>query len=147
MSKTQCLYHIVFATKRRERTITFEQRRELYKFIYGVLTKRQCHVYRINGMSDHVHVLVDLHPTIALADIAQAIKQNSSIWLSKNPLFPYFDSWAKEFYGFSLGQRDLTAGIEYIRNQETHHMTHSLDDELDQLALLHGLNRHPNDLK
>lgn len=74
MSKTKCLIHLVFATKSRKTTILMPRKAELYNYIFGILKNNNCFVHRINGMSDHVHILFDLNPSIALADIVKAIK-------------------------------------------------------------------------
>ena len=70
----QILYHIVFCTHNRENTIPLEQQEALYKYIWGIITKRKGVLYRINGMENHIHILSDLHPTVSLADFITEIK-------------------------------------------------------------------------
>ncbi len=45
-------------------------------------------------MEDHLHILCDLHPTIALADYMRDIKTSSSIWLKQSGKFSDFKGWA-----------------------------------------------------
>ena len=52
----QILYHIVFRTKKSENTINQENVAELYKYIWGVIKNKNCVLYRINGMDDHIHI-------------------------------------------------------------------------------------------
>ncbi len=66
---TQILYQIVFSTKKRERTLTKSNRTELFQYMWGVLKEKNCHLYRINGVEDHLHIVTHLHPTIALASL------------------------------------------------------------------------------
>lgn len=73
MSYRQIIYQIVFATKNREKTITNEHCDELYKYIWGVIKKRNGTLFRINGIEDHIHILSDLHPSISLADYVKEI--------------------------------------------------------------------------
>ena len=61
---TQILYHIVFATKDRQRVLQSERRQELFKYIWGVVRNKNCHLYRIGGVEDHVHILTSLHPSM-----------------------------------------------------------------------------------
>lgn len=147
MSKTLCLYHIVFATKYRERTIVVEHKRKLYEYIYGILKNHKCYVHRINGMADHVHILVDIHPNIALSDLVKSVKQSSSVWLGKSPLFPSFDRWADGYYAVSIGVDGIEACKQYIIGQEQHHAYHGLDEEIKQISRYNGLSYHSDDMR
>ena len=50
---TQILYQIVFSTKRRNCVLTKENRPDLFKYIWGILKNKKCHLYRINGVEEH----------------------------------------------------------------------------------------------
>jgi hypothetical protein len=53
---TQILYQIVFAPKNREHSIVPSHCEELYRYIGGILKNKKCHLYRIGGVSDHIHI-------------------------------------------------------------------------------------------
>ena len=57
MSYTQIYYHIIFSTKDRQKVLSANNRKELYNYIWGILKNKQCHVYRIGGTIDHIHIL------------------------------------------------------------------------------------------
>lgn len=96
MSKTRSLHHIVFATKQREMTITEAAKKELYAYIFGMLRQRRCYLIRMNGIPNHIHMLVDVSPTISIASLVQEIKQGSSKWLKTNENFPKFRGGVKD---------------------------------------------------
>jgi REP element-mobilizing transposase RayT len=73
-SYRQILYHIVFCTYRRENTLPEEHHEELYRYIWGIIKKRNSVLYRMNGTENHIHILSDLHPGIALSDYIKEIK-------------------------------------------------------------------------
>ena len=52
---TQLLYQIVFSTKNRKKVLIKENREELYKYIWGILKHKNCHLYQINSVEDHIH--------------------------------------------------------------------------------------------
>ena len=79
----QVIYQIIFRTKHSEKTLSLEENDRLFKYIWGIIKNKNCHLYRINGMDEHIHILTDLHPSIALADFIRDIKTASSIWLSR----------------------------------------------------------------
>jgi REP element-mobilizing transposase RayT len=90
MSYTQLVYHIVLRTKRSAECLTPEHVEDFYRYIWGIVRKKNGVLYHIGGVSDHVHLLSDLHPSIALADFVKDIKVASSLWLKSNGNFPHF---------------------------------------------------------
>jgi REP element-mobilizing transposase RayT len=66
---TQLLYQIVFSTKNREMTMIESGQDKLYKYITGVLKSKNCHLYRIGGVEDHLHLITHIHPMIAIAQL------------------------------------------------------------------------------
>ena len=145
MSKTRALYHIVFPTYQRFPAIPLEHKRELYAYIFGILNKKKCYVHRINGMADHIHILIDLNPTIALADLIRDIKRSSSLWMNENHDFLHNTRWGKGYYAFTLGEDGLEDCIEYIKNQEIHHQNTTLLEEVQVLARRNSLSWHEDD--
>ena len=147
MSKTQEYAHLVFGTKRREATINPEHRRDLYKFLYYLLKENGCYVYRINGMTDHVHILYDKSPTIATSDLVCIIKGTSSRWMKQSGLFPRFKGWAKEYFSASKGRSQLEGVISYIANQENHHRDKNFYEELREMYVEEGFEWNDNDFQ
>ncbi|GHV58168.1 hypothetical protein FACS1894182_09250 [Bacteroidia bacterium] len=94
-SYRQILYHIVFCTHNRENTIPREHQEFLYKYIWGIIKKRNSVLYRINGTENHIHILSDLHPTVALSDYIKEIKIASNRWMKESGRFPLFMGWAQ----------------------------------------------------
>ena len=101
MSYTQIYYQIVFGTKNRKHTIAETHCKELYKYIYGLIQNKQCKLYRINGIEDHIHIFSDLHPSIALADYIKDIKIASSKWMKESGRFPDFIGWQDGYGAFT----------------------------------------------
>lgn len=132
-------HHIVFATKGRERVLLKERRENLFRYIWGILKNHDCHLYRINGVEDHLHILTSLHPTVALADLVKDIKVASALWIKENRAFPAFTHWQDGYGAFTVSHRDRETVIEYIKQQEEHHRTKSYLDELRELLAAHGM--------
>ena len=147
MSKTRLIHHIVFATKHRKPAINKENKRKLYAYIYGIITNHKCFLLRINGIEDHVHILVDLHPTVAVANLVKEIKQYSSHWIKSNNDFPDFDGWNEGYYAITLGPENIEACRQYIINQEIHHTGINLIDEVKSIANENNIDWFPDDWK
>ncbi len=130
---TQIYYHIVFGTKNRKSCLKRENRDNLFKYIWGVLRNKDCHLYRINGVADHLHIFTHLHPSIALADLIKDIKLSSSEWIKKESLFPLFPGWQEGYAAFTASEKEKDRIINYIKNQEEHHRKKSFREELKEL--------------
>ena len=138
-SYRQIFYHIVFRTESSERTLPLEHSEELYKYIWGIVKNLNTHLYRINGMEEHVHIFSDLHPSVALATFMQKVKTASSLWLKQNPHFPHFRGWAEGYAALTYAFKDKDAIINYIINQREHHTKMPFLEEYRALLLESGM--------
>jgi REP element-mobilizing transposase RayT len=139
-SYRQLLYHLVFRTKDSLPTIKKEHADQLYAYISGIIKQKDSHLYRINGTSNHLHILTDLHPSIALADFMREIKASSSSWIKQGDIFGTFDGWAEGYGSFSCSYKDINRLIEYIKDQHEHHRKKSFEEELRILLIESGVN-------
>lgn len=96
-------------------------------------------MYRINGMEDHIHILCDLNPTIALADLIRDLKTTTSIWMKKSDKFPSFRGWSDGYAAMTYSWRDKDRIVEYIRGQQEHHKKRSFEEELRTLLTEQGI--------
>ena len=139
MSAVSSMYHVVINTYRRQMTIPDETSEHLYRYIWSIVKSRGCRLYRINGIGNHVHMLIELAPTVALSDLVRDIKQGSSKWAKQQVYFPQFSGWGKEYGAFSCSCRDKEAIIHYIKNQREHHKVKTFEDEYKGLLELSGI--------
>lgn len=136
---TQILYQIVFSTYKREETLAPGNRQELFRYITGILDNKKCHLYRVNGVYDHLHIITHLHPSVALASLIKDIKLASSEYIKKNRLFPLFNGWQEGYGAFTYSFKDKDNVIEYVKNQEIHHRVKTSRNELIELLDEHGI--------
>jgi putative transposase len=136
---TQIIYQIVFSTKFRNRVLSKENRIELFKFISGILLNKKCHLYQINGVEDHIHVLTHIHPTIALSSLVKDIKVASSLYIKEKRLFDGFTSWQEGYGAFTYNIKQKHRLIEYVKNQEEHHKKRTYKEEYKALLIENGI--------
>lgn len=129
MSYTRLLHHIVFRTKRSENTICEEHERDLYAYLFGIAKNKSVYVYRIGGMPNHIHLLVDIPPMLALADFMRELKEKSSKWLKSNANFPQFNGWGESYAAFSYNINERETISNYIKNQKEHHKKITFEQE------------------
>ena len=136
---TQIYYHITFSTKERRPTLDAEHPEELFKYIWGVIKGHNTHLYRINGIQDHLHLLTGLHPSVCLADFIKDIKVAASLWIKESRVFPAFMHWQEDYGAFTHSTNEKDTLIEYIKNQAEHHRTVTFREELRTLLLDAGV--------
>jgi putative transposase len=135
---TQILYQIVFSTKQREQVLEKEKRPELFKYVWGILNKSNCHLYRLNGVEDHLHIVTHLHPSVSLADLVKN-KIASSGFIKDNGIFKHFIGWQDGYGAFTYSIKEKSRLIEYVKNQEEHHKTITFMDEYIELLKEHEI--------
>lgn len=141
MAHVVLYYHIVWRTKRSERTITEMHERNLYAYILGYCERKRCKLIRIGGMPDHIHMLVSIRPDISVSEFVQVLKTETSKWLStQHEMFPSFDGWGNGYAAFTYCERDKETVRRYIINQKEHHRGHSFREEYENLLAEWGIN-------
>ena len=134
MSYVKSLHHIVFNAYLRQNVISYERAPELYSYIQGIIREHKCSLEAIGGVPNHIHMLVDVAPMVALSDLVRDIKRSTSLWMRGSGAFPLFHGWAKEYYAASISNQHAARVKEYINNQIAHHKGVEYAQELARLA-------------
>ncbi|HET6226886.1 MAG TPA: transposase [Bacteroidia bacterium] len=133
MPYIQSIYQLVYATKYRQHTMVKPGRTKLFEFMRAFLVNRKCYVHQINGVEDHLHIIMHLHPTIALASLIKDLKLASTAFIKQNNLFPDFNGWQDSYAAFTYSVDSRFNLIRYVRNQEAHHRLTTSLEELTKL--------------
>jgi REP element-mobilizing transposase RayT len=126
---TQLYIHVVFAVKGRANVISKSWRDQLYQYITGIIKNKNQKLMIINGVGDHLHILLSLKPDCILSELIRDIKSNSSKWVNDNGYVMGKFEWQSGFGAFSLGASQLTSLTNYIKNQEEHHRKKTFREE------------------
>jgi putative transposase len=111
----------------------------LYKYIRGIIKEKHCRLYRINGVEDHIHIVSDLHPTIALAEYVKTIKVASSFWMKECGKFPLFQGWQEGYGAFTYSTSDRESLLKYVMNQKEHHKKETFQNEFKRIVEEQGI--------
>ncbi|HOV10544.1 MAG TPA: IS200/IS605 family transposase [Bacteroidales bacterium] len=79
---SQIFYHVVFAVRNRESLIIPAIKEDMYKYISGIITNQNQKLFIINGMPDHVHILMNCNPNMNLSDNVREIKEHSTKFIN-----------------------------------------------------------------
>ena len=78
-----CKYgHLIFSTKNREPMISGKVEKRLYEYIGGIVRGVNASLIEINGMPDHVHLLMRESKSISDQDFVGQLKGDSSRWMN-----------------------------------------------------------------
>ena len=126
---SQLYVQIVFAVKGRQNLISTKWKDEIYKYITGIITNQKQKLIVINGMPDHIHILVGIKPDISISNLVRDIKTNSSKFINEQKWINGKFEWQTGFGAFSYSHSQLTNVIKYIENQEEHHKAKTFKEE------------------
>ena len=126
--------------------MTSDGRSTLFGYITGIHKAKGCHLYRLNGVEDHIHIATHVHPSVALATLGKDIKLATSDFIKKESLFRNFAGWQDGYAAFTCSYKDKDALIKtrmllsnISKNHEQHHKTLSFNEELIDLLNEHGI--------
>ena len=126
---TQLHIQVVFVVKYRSAFIEPHFEDALHKYMTGIIQNYGHKVLAINGMPDHVHVLMGFRPTQSLSDLMEILKGESSQWINAQKLLPTKFAWQKGYGGFSYTKSHVPRVTKYILNQKEHHQKMTFLDE------------------
>jgi putative transposase len=140
---SQIFIHLIFAVKNRQSLIRNEWKDRLYQYIAGIIKSQKQKLYIINGMPDHLHILVSIQPDIRVSDLVRDVKTATSKWINENKLSRYKFNWQEGFGSFSCSKSSLESVISYIKNQEEHHKKTTFREEYIKFLEKYGVDYKP----
>lgn len=131
-------YHVVFSTKDRFPFLASDWRTDLHRFICACVKQFGGVPLEINGVSDHIHLLVALRSKHSLAGAIMDLKSASSRWVHDHVGVRKF-AWQEGYGGFTVGTHDIPVIRHYIATQEEHHRRRTFQDEYRALLRENGV--------
>ncbi len=130
-------FHLIWSTKGRLPSITPDVQSRLYPYLGAITRNHSGKLLEIGGMSDHVHLLIELSLLDKFSHFIRDLKASSSQWIHKNFSNLHEFAWQEGYGSFSVSYSALQDVKKYIQNQEQHHATMSFEDEYLKFLKLH----------
>ena len=140
---TQLHIHLIFVTQYRNASISYKFEKRLYEYLIAIIQNHNHKVLAINGMPDHIHILLGLRPNQSISELVQFVKSSSSKWINDEKLTNTKFAWQEGFGAFSYSKSDVEKVIKYIKNQKTHHSKTSFKDEYLKILQNTGVDFDP----
>ena len=134
MSYWSCFYHVVWATKYRQETITRSIQPTIYDAIAQKSTQLGCKILAINSVADHIHVAISIPPHIAVAKWVGDAKGLSTYAVNGN----YCDleltfKWQEGYGVVTFGEKNFPYVEHYIARQQEHHQSGHIVEKLERI--------------
>jgi putative transposase len=130
-------YHLVWATKGRQPLIGEAEERAIQHSLMMTIADLELLARAIGMMPDHVHLVVGVPPTLAIADVVKRLKGSASravntlpAWRVRDPGF----AWQAEYGAHSVGERGLQTAIDYVLNQKERHAARAIYPSLERIT-------------
>ena len=136
---TNLLTHIIFSTKDRLAFLVQERRNDVFEYMGGIVREMRGSAINVNGVKDHVHLLVRLPASLPVAKAVEIIKANSSRWVHERRVLHRTFAWQSGYAAFSVSESQRERVSEYITNQEEHHRKITFQEELIQFLKGSGI--------
>jgi len=119
--------------------ITAKREQRLYEYIGGIIRGLGGILLCINGVDDHVHLLLKLRPDKSISDVLRELKSNSSGWM--HDIFPDAAdfSWQNGYGAFTVSESQIDAVARYIARQKEHHQNESFEGEFVSMLEKNGI--------
>ena len=129
-------FHLVFSTKDRRPFIKPALTRDLYDQLRYVAVSYGASIEAVGGTENHVHILLQLPPKLAIAAVVAALKAKTSKWMNDHG---HLFAWQSGYGCFTVSSSNVAAVRAYINKQEEHHRKRSFDDEFEAILRKHGI--------
>lgn len=126
---SQIYIQVVFAVKGRDCLIAKTWEDELYKYITGIITNKGQKLIAINGMPDHIHILIGMKPSCCLSDLVREVKKSTNEFIKEKKFTRFNFQWQEGYGAFSYSHSALDNVIAYINNQKEHHSKKTFKEE------------------
>jgi putative transposase len=133
---TKLYIHIVIAVNN-QNYLPKEIREKVFAYLGGIINEKGHKTLIVNGIHDHVHLLVGLNPKESISDIVRDCKNNSTNFINKNMLVRGPFSWQAGYGAFSCGYSQLDTVYHYIQNQEEHHSKKTFCEEYEEFLKMY----------
>lgn len=129
---TQMYVQLVFAVKNRDAVLHKGIRNRVFEYMSGIISEMKHKSIIVNGVSNHVHILLGLNPSKSISDTVHDIKRSTSLFINNEKLCPGKFAWQEGYGGFTYSRSQLDNVYNYILNQEKHHNKKTFKEEYIQ---------------
>jgi putative transposase len=135
MSRLALYIHIVWATEQRHPLLTPPIEEAVYKLILTEVRAAGYETLALNGMPDHVHLLLQCGPQIDLSLLMKKVKGLSSAMVNEMLGARHAFRWQEGYYAATVTPSHLPKIRAYVENQKNHHRNNTTSTAWENEAI------------
>ena len=128
----QIFNHFVWRVKESEPLLTDDIRERVHQAIWEKCKELGCPPIAIGSIEDHIHLLVEMKPSISPAELIKSVKGSSSHYISQDLITDRPFHWQSSYGVFSISKRIVPKTRDYVLNQRQHHSEGPVFQELER---------------
>ena len=129
-TRTFLFIHVIWTTAGRAPILKKPVRMVLFSYLQKTSEEKGIRIISIQGVEDHMHVLLQLNPAQNLSQVVRSLKNDAAVWLKDTNLLDSELEWQPEYAAYTVSPSGVKQVMEFIANQEQYHKTKTLESEL-----------------
>jgi REP element-mobilizing transposase RayT len=131
--------HVVFSPKYRASVISPEWEERLYQYLCAIARNKTHKIITVNGMPDHIHLLIGFKPVTNISDLVRDLKRSSADFINDSFRPPQKFQWQEGYGGFSVCYQHYKSTVAYIVGQKEHHRRQTFREEYVTMLKEHDI--------
>lgn len=123
--------HIIWSVQNSEPLLTKPIRTILFSHLQKRAGEKGINLLAVNGVEDHVHVLLQLHPAQNLSQVVKSLRTDAADWLNETKLIAHPFQWEDAYAALSVNPSTIKQVADFLGRQEEYHKTKTLESELE----------------
>jgi putative transposase len=128
--KTYLYIHAVWAVSGQRGLLPRSVRAVLTAHMQKTAEEKGVRVLKANGGTEHIHVLLNLHPAQNLAQVLRQLRSESAEWLNATRIVAEPFEWEDDYVAYSVSPNVIRQVSDYIDRQDEYHLSKTYEEEM-----------------
>ena len=145
MSRLELYFHLVWATQHRQPLLTVPKEEAVFRCIIKLMEPMPYAILALNGMPDHVHLLIQTGSQVDVSALMKKLKAVSSTMVNDMTDHVERFRWQEGYYAATITPSHMPRVRAYILNQKQHHSDGTARPSFEQTGE-EAISEHSGDL-
>lgn len=123
--------HAIFEVKDAKTLLKASLRAVYFAWIRKHAGEKGIRILNIGGGTDHVHMLLQLHPAQNLLQVVKQVKEESVRFINESKFLQEDFSWEQDYTAFTVSPSAFSQTMDYISKQDEYHQQKTFSQEME----------------
>lgn len=124
--------HFILVTEGEQPWLAGDWGVDLGLYLREVVANNEGVLIGCEGGAEHLHLLIELPPTLSIEEAVRLLKLSSSFWIHQNVPDSKHFAWQEEYFVASLDREGLEGMKVYLQHQREYHARHPFREEMQK---------------